>query len=138
MWHAGRVDLQINARTEAEAVVVAVVGEVDVATAPQLDAVLSDLIAGGAVTLVVDLSEVAFLDSTGLGVLVKAVKRTREAALAAEPLGEAALAAEPSGEAAGGVTVVTGSPRVLKVLAITGLDKAIPVHATVDAALGRG
>ena len=111
------MDLQISTRAEDGAVVVTVAGEVDVATAPQLDATLSDLIADGAVTLVVDLSEVGFLDSTGLGVLVKAVKRTREAA--------------------GGVAVVTTSPRVLKVLNITGLDKAIPVHATVDEALSR-
>jgi anti-sigma B factor antagonist len=46
-------------------------GEIDLATAPQLRARLQTL--GG--TVVVDLSDVAFLDSTGIGVLVAARKR---------------------------------------------------------------
>ena len=58
--------------------VVEVSGEVDVYTAPQLDEQLSGLVEAGSYQLVVDLSAVEFLDSTGLGVLVKALKRVRE------------------------------------------------------------
>lgn len=65
--------------------------------------------------LIVDLTEVSFIDSTGLGVLVTALKHTREAG--------------------GSLDVVVAAPRVLKVLALTGLDVVIPLHATLDEAL---
>ena len=58
--------------------VVAAIGEVDVFTAPQLDAELTRLTHEGRTSIVVDLSRVDFLDSTGLSVLVKALKRVRE------------------------------------------------------------
>jgi len=58
--------------------VVVAIGEVDVFTAPQLDAELTRLTHEGRTSIVVDLSRVDFLDSTGLSVLVKALKRVRE------------------------------------------------------------
>ncbi len=109
------MDLGITTSRSGDYTVVAVSGEVDIYSAPQLDAVLSELIAAGQVALVVDLTEVGFLDSTGLGVLVKALKRCREAN--------------------GSVAVVTQGERVLRVFAITGLDAVIPVHPTLAAAL---
>ena len=95
--------------------IVAAIGEVDVFTAPLLDAELSRLTADGRVNLVVDLARVDFLDSTGLSVLVKALKRVREAE--------------------GSLDVVVVSERVEKVFRITGLDQLIPLHASVAAAL---
>ena len=95
--------------------IVAVEGEVDIATAGELDAVLSAEIADGHTNVVVDLSKVGFLDSTGLGVLIKALKRTREAD--------------------GSLAVVTDSQRVLKVFRITGLDSVVPLFASLEAAL---
>ena len=52
-------------------------GEIDVASAPEFHDALSGLIDQGPAILVVDLSEVSFIDSTGLGVLVSAEKQTR-------------------------------------------------------------
>ena len=66
--------------------------------------------------LIVVLPDVSFIDSTGLGVLVTALKHTREAG--------------------GSLDVVVAAPRVLKVLALTGLDVVIPMHSTLDEALG--
>jgi anti-anti-sigma factor len=65
--------------------------------------------------VVVDLSDVTFLDSTRLGVLVTSLKRLREVD--------------------GSLDLVVASPRVLKVFTLTGLDVVIPIHETVDAAL---
>jgi len=109
------MELVITTREVGDRTVVSVVGEVDIASAGALDAVLSEAIASGRTHLVVDLEEVGFLDSTGLGVLVKSLKRTREAG--------------------GSLTVVTESERVLKVIRITGLDAVIPLFASVDLAL---
>ena len=97
-------------------IVVEVAGEVDVHEAPTLDAELADLIEAGSVDIIVDLSSVDFLDSTGLGVLVKGLKRAREHD--------------------GSLTVVATADRITKVFRITGLDTVIGLHATVEDALG--
>jgi anti-sigma B factor antagonist len=109
------VDLDVSTREEAGRVVVVAIGEVDIFTAPQLDAELSRLTADGRTDLVVDLASVDFLDSTGLSVLVKALKRVREAD--------------------GRLDIVVTSDRVAKVFRITGLDQLIPLHATLADAL---
>jgi anti-sigma B factor antagonist len=109
------VDLEVSTREEAGRVVVVAIGEVDIFTAPQLDAELSRLTADGRTDLVVDLASVDFLDSTGLSVLVKALKRVREAD--------------------GRLDIVVTSDRVAKVFRITGLDQLIPLHATLADAL---
>ena len=57
--------------------VVRVQGEVDLYTAPQLWETLDAAIAGTPHELVIDLSDVRFLDSSGLSVLLRAHKRLR-------------------------------------------------------------
>lgn len=95
--------------------ILAVSGEVDVATAPRLRERLIGLVGDGHHHVVVDLEGVDFLDSTGLGVLVGALKRVRTHD------GELAL--------------VCTQPRVLKVFEITGLTKVFPMHQSVDEAV---
>ena len=95
-------------------VIVSVGGEVDAHTAPEVKEAVHGAI-GPNVRLVVDLTDVAFLDSTGLGVLVTALKRVREVD--------------------GSLDLVVASPRVLKVFALTGLDVVIPIHEALGAAL---
>jgi anti-sigma B factor antagonist len=58
--------------------VVAVRGEIDVATSPALRDELYEIIDGGARELVLDLTELGFIDSSGLGVLVAALKHMKE------------------------------------------------------------
>jgi anti-sigma B factor antagonist len=53
------------------------VGEVDIATAEPLQRALDDLIRDGQTRLLVDLTDVSFIDSTGLGVLLHTVKQLR-------------------------------------------------------------
>ena len=109
------MDLDVSTREEGGRVVVVAIGEVDVFTAPVLDAELSRLTHEGRSSIVVDHSRVDFLDSTGLSVLVKTLSRIR--------------AAE------GTLDVVVTSERVAKVFRLTGLDQLIPLHASVADAL---
>jgi anti-sigma B factor antagonist len=110
------VDLSLSTRSEGDRTVVEVAGEIDVYTAPRLREQLVDLVADGKYHLVVDMERVDFLDSTGLGVLVGALKRVRTHD------GELAL--------------VCTQPRILKVFEITGLTKVFPMHRSVDEAVG--
>ena len=71
----GTFDTQVS-RTNGQAVV-RVQGEVDLYTAPKLWETLDAAIAGTPHELVIDLSDVTFLDSSGLAVLVRAHKRLR-------------------------------------------------------------
>jgi anti-anti-sigma factor len=86
-------------------------GELDLATAPQVERLLDD----DAPPLVVDLSECSFVDSSGLRVLVAAARR--------------------SDESGARLAVVTDEPAILRVLEITALAEMVDVHPTLDAAL---
>ena len=109
------MDLQVQTRQEGSAAVIAAVGEVDVFTAPGLDAAIEAELEAGHTQLVVDLTGVTFLDSTGLGVLVKGLKGAREAA--------------------GTLRLVVTSERIRKIFDITGLDASMPLFDTVDDAV---
>ena len=85
--------------------VVCVRGEVDVYSAPTLRKALHDAMDAEHASLLVDLSDIAFIDSTGLGVLVAGQNRASE-------LG-------------GKLDVVCDQERVLKLFRITGLDPAL-------------
>jgi anti-sigma B factor antagonist len=95
--------------------VLAVTGEVDVATAPSLRARLVELVGEGKVKLIVDLEKVDFLDSTGLGVLISVVKRVRSED--------------------GDLALVCTRKQILKVLEITGLTSVFAIHSTLPDAL---
>jgi anti-sigma B factor antagonist len=50
-------------------------GEIDVATAPRLIAALNEAVADSAGSVIIDLSSVGFMDSTGLALLINAHRR---------------------------------------------------------------
>jgi anti-anti-sigma factor len=91
--------------------VVVVAGEIDLAAVDQLEGALDRAGAGGR-RLVVDLSGVRFIDSSGLHLLVRAFVRRREAG------GEAVLR-DPS-------------PTVVRLLAMTGVAGVLPVEGGRD------
>lgn len=91
-------------------------GEVDLGTAPRFRERLVELVNEGERQVVVDLGQVDFLDSTGLGVLVGGLKRLRSHD--------------------GDLRVVCTSPRILRVFEVTGLDQVFSIHESVDAAIG--
>ena len=98
--------------------VVSVYGELDVATSPDLRERLIRLVSEGRVQLVLDLDGVDFLDSTGLGTVVGALKRVRTHG--------------------GDLRLVCTEARITRLFEITGLDKAVPLLPTLDAAVAGG
>ena len=71
-------DFRITATATEGGADVVVAGEIDLATAPQLRSELHAIIDGGATVVAVDMADVGFIDSAGLGVLIGAVGRLRE------------------------------------------------------------
>jgi anti-sigma B factor antagonist len=109
------VEFSITQQTVGGFPVVAVQGEVDLSSAPELRRALTAVFDGGSSSVIVDLTGVGFLDSTGLGTLV---------------------AARASAATAGGqVAVVCDQGRLLKLFTITGLDGAFAIHASIDDAV---
>jgi anti-sigma B factor antagonist len=112
------MELSLSTRTVAEHTVLEVGGEVDVYTAPRLRERLVELVDSGARNVIVDLGGVDFLDSTGLGVLVGAMKRLRVAK--------------------GTFSLVCSKEPLLKIFRITALDQVFPIFSTVEAATTDG
>jgi anti-anti-sigma factor len=104
--------LEIVVERDAERVTVRTAGEIDMLTAPQLDARLQELIADGVERLVVDFRDVTFIDSSGLHVLVRAATRLKERSDATS------------------VQITSATPMVRRVLQITGLDALFGVNGT--------
>lgn len=109
--------MELGIRTERDGSVctVALEGEVDVYTAPSLKARLVELIDDDCTSIILDLEKVTFIDSSGLGVLVGALRRAREKG--------------------GAVRIICTRDSVLKIFRITGLDKVFPIFS--DAAEAR-
>ncbi|MFX0593463.1 STAS domain-containing protein [Melissospora conviva] len=109
------MELSLATRTAEDHTVLAVGGEVDVYTAPRLRERLIELIDAGARKVIVDLGGVDFLDSTGLGVLVGALKRLRAVS--------------------GTFALVCDKEPLLKIFRITALDQVFPLYRSVDEAI---
>jgi anti-sigma B factor antagonist len=99
----GRVDLVLENRPAGPWSLVRVAGELDLHTSPQLRDHVYGLIGDPPVRIALELSDVAFMDSSSLGMLVCCLKRVRERD------GRLVLVG------------VSGSP--MKVLSLTGLDR---------------
>jgi anti-sigma B factor antagonist len=112
-----RLDLHVTA--SGGCIVVKVGGEIDMASAPELRECLHQMIDAGSRRLLVDLRQVSFIDSVGLGVLVGAKLRLRE-----------------HGHDDGCIRLVGAHGLVLRALRLSGLDRVFPLHATLADALG--
>jgi len=91
--------------------------EIDITNAAELRTALLEASADGPVTLVVDMTRTLFCDSAGLHALVGAHRR--------------ALAED------GAVVLAVSTEAVRRILALTGLDTAIPVFASLAEALAQ-
>ncbi len=109
------MDISVSRTTAGDVPIVAVSGEVDVYSAPALKDNITELLQSGVTTLIVDLSGVAFLDSTGLGALVEARAATSDAG--------------------GSLPLVCSQERILKLFTITGLDGVFTIHPTIGDAV---
>jgi anti-sigma B factor antagonist len=98
-------------------VVVALIGEIDIANAGYVRAELAYLVDAGHLDLVADLSRTVSISSSGLGVLVGAHKAVRR-------LG-------------GRLQLVAAADCLLRVLRLTRLTQVLTIHPTLDEALRR-
>ncbi|GAA2643896.1 STAS domain-containing protein [Dactylosporangium fulvum] len=103
--------MQVTSTVDGQCAVVQASGELDVATAPELRSYLHQLVDDGARTVVVDLTDVGFLDSTTLGVLISVHKRLVEVG--------------------GVVELVVPHARLLRIFQITGLDRVFTIHSSL-------
>lgn len=95
-------------------VLVQVSGELDAYMAPELREMVEQVLDGGARWLLLDLSEVEYLDSVGLGIMIGAAQR--------------------ASERQGDVAVVCTRPNVLRVLEVSGTKELLNVVSTVEEA----
>jgi anti-sigma B factor antagonist len=102
------MDLTLEMNDAESRTVVRVAGDVDIDSAPALRVAVRDLLDKGRRALVVDVSSVDFIDSTGLGVLVGALNETRQQQ--------------------GTLELICTQRRMLNLLRLTGLDEAFTVH----------
>ncbi|QXC60107.1 STAS domain-containing protein [Aquihabitans sp. G128] len=109
------MDLRLDVSEQGAWSVLQVGGEIDVATAPRLREQLIRLVNDERFRIVVDLEGVDFIDSTGLGVLIGALKRVRTHD--------------------GDLVLVCTEPRIVKVFEITGLNQVFQIHASLDDAV---
>lgn len=100
--------------------VIAVRGELDLSTASDLESPLDEAVASGDASVLIDLTECEFIDSTGIALIVRAWQRLDQAA---------------DGEGSGRVVICSDNDQVRRVLEITGLELSIPIHGTRDEAL---
>ena len=107
-------ELSVTVRRERGVVIAEVAGDIDVSTVAGLRERLFELADSGQ-PLIVDLNRITFMDSSGLGVLVAASHR-----------------AHAHG---GSLHAVCSQPQPRKLLWMTGVDRRIPLTATVDGAL---
>lgn len=96
--------------------VIAVVGELDMSTAPDLERELEGPIADGEKPLLLDLGRCEFIDSTGIALIVHAWQTLN---------------------GKGGLALCGIGNQVERVLDITGIEEAIPTHASREQALAQ-
>lgn len=101
------VELNVSTASQGGHAVVTVSGELDLYTAPRLQSALTALLREHVTRVVVDLSGVEFCDSTGINVLLSAMKRIKEIG--------------------GTFELAAPRPAVNRILQVTGLDTVFSV-----------
>ena len=107
-------DRRLNADTH----VVGVLGEIDLFTAPEFKQRVAAPIDAGVRSVIVDLTETTFIDSSSLGVLIGAHRRLKARG--------------------GALTIVCAEESIAKTFRITGLDGVFRIVSTLDAAVHDG
>jgi anti-sigma B factor antagonist len=110
------VDIKVNSRPISDgAHAVEVQGEIDVYTSPRVKETINELIDQGRYNLVINLEGVRYIDSTGLGVLIGALKKVREHD--------------------GRILLICTNPQIKKIFNITGLVKIFEIFKTEEEAV---
>ena len=112
-----KIRLETAMRTEAGVSVLGVSGEIDVFTAPEFKSAINQTIESGLSDLIIDLTRVSYMDSSGFGTLLGATKRVR-----------------PKG---GSVNLVGCNEAIERMMKITRLDTVFNLCRTVEEAAAR-
>ena len=108
--------IELYDSSRGDAVILAPSGRLNLVSAPKLKKLADEVVASGRARIVVDLSGVSFMDSSGLGALIGALKSARQAA--------------------GDLRIAGATEQVLAVLQLTNLDRILRPYPTVQDALG--
>ncbi len=108
--------LQLEESHEDVVSVITLRGDIDAYTAPLLRQRLVDLVDEGEVNLIIDLGQVEYLDSTGVGVIFEGLRRVKTKG--------------------GTIDLVAGPGRIRRIFDSLGLSKDVPIHGSRDEAFG--
>jgi anti-sigma B factor antagonist len=108
------MELRLSVRHHGDRAMIHISGEIDLATCPQLQSVVVDLVDRGCHQLILDLERVSFMDCAGIRVLVDARRRVQEHG--------------------GSVRLVRPRPLVWRVLALTGMTTVFPIETSLGEA----
>lgn len=104
--------LQITTADHEHLAVLAVTGEIDIATSTQLRQAIDEVVRAGAIDVVLDLRQVTFMDSSGRSVVVGRLKMLRRVD--------------------GRLSVVGADAKIRRIFEVTGLDQVVPLYDTVE------
>ena len=96
--------------------IVVVEGEIDASNSPEINARLQDALSNQGMSLIVDLTETTYIDSAGINVLFKLGRELHDRQQQLH-------------------LVVAASSPIARMVAIVGLNEAVPTHPTRDVAL---
>jgi anti-sigma B factor antagonist len=111
-------DFRVDVRVQGRAAVVAVAGELDLASSPELEQQLEQVWSSDAEQLVIDLRALEFMDSTGLSIIVGVHQRLAETGRK--------------------LSVVKGPPQVQRLLDLTGVSERLQLVDTPEEVLTGG
>lgn len=103
------MDLKIDVKEENSQAIMQLRGEIDIYTATQLKDDLNDLVSEPNNKVIVDLKDVTYMDSTGLGTFVSALKHAETAKTT--------------------MTLIRANERLYRLFQVTGLNDVIDVHS---------
>jgi anti-anti-sigma factor len=109
------MNLQIQSEIANGKTVLMPQGDVDLSSAPQLRMALTPALESENSRVLIDLSGVGFMDSTGVGVMVNALNRIKQKG--------------------GAIAFCSATPRVHRILQIAGLLRALPLYESRSEAL---
>jgi anti-sigma B factor antagonist len=112
----GEVKLEASVMEMGAMPILQLTGEIDLSTSDEFKQVVYKMIESGKKNIVVDLTGVKFMDSTGLGVLVGALKKARMQS--------------------GSIRLICSNETILKTFTLTGLDKVFLIYNNLRECLG--
>ena len=112
-----QTQFRVDVRDEGQGTVIALSGELDLASSPALEEALDRVFGSDAQVLVIDLRELEFMDSTGLSILVRAHQTADERKLS--------------------LHLVNGPPQVQRLLSLTGVGERLSLISAPEEVLGR-